>query len=823
MRRAALALLLSATLAGVARADERRVVVVVDRSASLRHADPEGRGPPLIAQALALAAREGEALGLLATGQRVPAGGLALGRVTREPASLAAALEALLALGPPAPGGADVGAALLAALDAVGPAGRVLLYADDDLDAFAGDRPPREALARARRAAPRPTRDEVNRAARALLLEALGPRRAQVVALRAPLPARARVTPYLEACAGQVIELEGQDGAVTAALAAALRGAPCAAELGAPGARLELAGPARVLLVGSAPFTVADGAALDRERRLWLLDAPAGALPLPPGAERALVSPRPASPPLAAYRLTGGAVRVVALGPLAPGVTLEARGGGGRAALAGAPPAARVPGAEPDGTVAVIARVTLGAGPPLVGAELRVPVAPGEALVRASGPAVAGQPLGLSATAPAGLVGDELALVLREGSGAPLSVTLRRAAKDDATWSGEVVPQAPGPLTLEATGEVALRLTAPIEVAPAERTRLSIEALSDGAGRPLEGTLRLRGGRAELRVRVGIDPHPEGAPPPLELVLLGAPAGARLERAAPVGDALSATLVWPDEAGGAEVTLRVEAPGAVPAARRLSVEVFGWGRLLLGAGLLAVGGGWGALLLRRHRARARARALLGERQLRTIGANGRISPERYLLRDHVQPDGSVVIEPEDTPGGALVLAVREDGTLACDGADGAQLIHPDRPTLLAANARLAPGEPFAMVHGQRALRCVYLEGEPTGDELARRFVDAASYEAELRDSGVFVLLDDDENVPGASARLEASHELLLPPREAAEVAAELPLAPADSTSGEVLSDEGIVIVDSVEGELIDSAALEDEEPPGADDDPADRT
>src|SRR5690606_6822235 len=120
----------------------------------------------------------------------------------------------------------------------------------------------------------------------------------------------------------------------------------------------------------------------------------------------------------------------------------------------------------------------------------------------------------------------------------------------------EVVPQAPGPLTLEATGEVALRLAAPIEVAPAARARLSIEALSDGTGRPLEGALRLQGGRAELRVRVGIDPHPEGAPPPLELLLLGAPEGARLERAAPVGDALSATLVWPEGAGSAEVTLR---------------------------------------------------------------------------------------------------------------------------------------------------------------------------------------------------------------------------------------------------------------------------
>ena len=253
------------------------------------------------------------------------------------------------------------------------------------------------------------------------------------------------------------------------------------------------------------------------------------------------------------------------------------------------------------------------------------------------------------------------------------------------------------------------------------------------------------------------------------------------------------------------------AAAVVPATRTLPVEpplsVF---RLAAAGGLILVALLWLGLALRKQRRRARVLARIGSRQLRTIGRNGRPSPERYLFRDFCSPNGEVKIAPEDMPGGALGFTVRQEGTVDCAALEQAKVIHSDRPTVLATSAILAHGTAFAMVHGQRAVRYVYLDDDPTGDELHRQYVaDAQSYEAELHDSGVFVILDEHENLPKHSARLEASQELF--PESGDEIfdsdLSAKAVVPSDPGREIPVSDEGIVIMDSSEGEIMDSQEL----------------
>jgi hypothetical protein len=244
---------------------------------------------------------------------------------------------------------------------------------------------------------------------------------------------------------------------------------------------------------------------------------------------------------------------------------------------------------------------------------------------------------------------------------------------------------------------------------------------------------------------------------------------------------------------------------------------------------------------RRRRLIQTAVATMGERQLRAIGENGRLTFERYKLLEHSQEDLSSVILPEDS-GAHIALEVRDDGTVHARALDGAQLVHEDRPTVLAREAVLRHGTAFAIVHERKARRYVYLDHEPDAEELAQRYVDAVSIgEGEVRDSGVFVILDDDQNmaatsaVPANAAIFSGTHPRL-PSGEGEDdgdpdggddaPSGEGDPGSADEGSGELfedsrdevltihsdegpvrprlVSDEGIVIMDSTEASIMDS-------------------
>ena len=87
------ALLALALVGSLSQAAERTGVLVLDRSASLRYADEDGRGPRLLALALALSLETGQRLAV------VPTHGEALtpGEVPSAPAALGKLLRAVLA------------------------------------------------------------------------------------------------------------------------------------------------------------------------------------------------------------------------------------------------------------------------------------------------------------------------------------------------------------------------------------------------------------------------------------------------------------------------------------------------------------------------------------------------------------------------------------------------------------------------------------------------------------------------------------------------------------------------------------------------------
>jgi hypothetical protein len=234
---------------------------------------------------------------------------------------------------------------------------------------------------------------------------------------------------------------------------------------------------------------------------------------------------------------------------------------------------------------------------------------------------------------------------------------------------------------------------------------------------------------------------------------------------------------------------------------------------------------WFLFLFRSYRARLAAQAaLVGEKQLRGIGANGKISVERYFFRDFLDEDGPLdhfSVGPLEG-GASLDVELREDATVKAVASDGSQLVHADRPELLGREIVLRHGNAFAVVVGHTARRYVFLEGDPTGDELQQRFVEGTvSYEAELNDSGVFVVLDDDDNVPaGSDHDLTVSQELFVSHEslpQAEEQAADdesgeefedsddetVPVVPS-SADGAIVSDEGILYMDSTEADILDS-------------------
>ena len=275
------------------------IAVVLDRSASLRLSDPARRGPRLLATALALVG-DGQPCLLVGDADAAPVA------LPGEAAALAAALAAI-ADAAPGNGGADLAPLLARAREAAGPSGVVLLLTDDDLDVFAADgAPPEAVLERARKGSPRPARDEVNRAAAELLVEG-GTGLPRVVALRAPLPPLARTAPFLASLGAQVVELDGTDADVVGRLAEAITGAPRVlrrAPASAPTA-------GRAVLLLDAAGDVPGGAALGGDKRAWLVDLSAGQA-LEAG-KTWLVAPR-LDPPgeVVAWSLRGGVVRVLA-------------------------------------------------------------------------------------------------------------------------------------------------------------------------------------------------------------------------------------------------------------------------------------------------------------------------------------------------------------------------------------------------------------------------------------------------------------------------------------------------------------------------------
>ena len=238
---------------------------------------------------------------------------------------------------------------------------------------------------------------------------------------------------------------------------------------------------------------------------------------------------------------------------------------------------------------------------------------------------------------------------------------------------------------------------------------------------------------------------------------------------------------------------------------------------------------WFLFLLARYRRRMAAQvALVGDKQLRGIGANGRISVERYVFRDFLDEDGPldrITLGPLEN-GAKLDVSLREDETIKAVSSEGAQLVHADRPDLLAREIVLRHANVFAVVVGTLARRFVYLAQDPTGDELQHCWIEGAvSYEADMRDSGVFVLLEDDQNFAAesdhhdltVSQELFTSHESL-PLPDAVPAGAEdsdptfedsdderVPVVPSDE-DGPVVSDEGILYMDSTEAEILDSDA-----------------
>lgn len=836
MSRLALAVALALALVGALAAPVRAaapevVVVVLDRSASLRHADPTARGPRALAMALALAAREGQRVALLTTD------GVEVGPVVvdgADPAALLGRLDAALSAGPRNAGGADLGVVIARAHALAGPRGLVVLYTDDDLDVVGADgRAPAAALERARAQAPRPARDDVNRAAADLLAQALPERRAPLVGLRAELPVR--TVPVLERLGAAVIELRpgASDAEVVARLAAAVAGEPVLLRAEAP---LTLPWPARVGVLAATPVDVPGGVRLDGGGRLWLLDAGPGALPVVPGAS-AVLAPRVELPAaLHAWGLAGGVVRVTAEEPAPPpGGALAARLAG--AADAGAPFVAAGDGLwhvdlwAPDGAAEVeVLRVVAHAGGRATTARRRVAVTPADVVLVPRGPAQASSPLELRGALPPGFVPRRAtALRVHEAGGASRVVPLEVRGREVVA---RVVPQRAGALDVTAEGELPLRLAAPIDVGPEVDRSLVLEAITAAwDGRPAAPlapgqVIDVTRGDVRLELTLRLEP-PSGAPLPLAAVLEGAARGSQLvvPEGATILDraTLPLELRWPRALGDAAVTLRVRAgdEGELAAGRALALDAGpSWTRRGVAAAIIVGALVWFVVLVRRRRRLiAAAEATMGERQLRAVGDNGRLTFERYRLLDHSQEDLSSVILPEDS-NASIELTVRDDGSVHARALDGAQIVHEDRPTVLGDEAVLRHGTAFAVVHEHKARRYVYLDREPSAEELTERFVDAVSIgEGEVRDSGVFVLLDDDQNLASTDA-VPATTRLLggLPaggPEDSApldddspdpdvliEDSAELP--PARHVSGRLYSDEGIVIMDSTEASIMDS-------------------
>jgi hypothetical protein len=772
-------------LAGVARAEDKTLAVVVDRSGTVDAGDPLGEGRIAAAFAVALSSRPGERVVVFAPGVD-PA---VLGEATSLE-GLTAALRTIT--GPSVTGGVN----LIPLLDGAMKRGeRVLLYTADELDVIdAKGHVPEDVLAKAKAQDPRPDRKAINEAARALILEAAGElREGKLLALRTPLPDAARSVSFLEALKARVVPFE-KPLVAARALAKELSGA----EIGPAveqtidekgHATIAAARGSRLALLATGAIRIASRAfAIEPSRRAWIADADA---PLEVEGDAgttvaALLAPRSEIEYRAnAWRIASGAIyvtvspkdRTLALAARANGADLEHSGDGtlhGRIPAADTVALAVGPeGALPDPSPVAVVRPLLALAPS------EVPLAGARTAFAAPAPPV-----------PAELVPGRVLVVLARGKpggagstpGSNDTRTIELARSGNGFVGSGVLGEGTWTLASAEGGDLPVELAAPIVVKPAPVLSAKLVEAS-----------KIKEGAAAAVVELAIEPA-LGAP--------AAPSVAASRGAAKLEGKLAdhgrfRIELSGVEPGRAELTFTVPLERGAEAKARLEVELLAapsW-KTPLALGLLALGLVWGAIAVARKRGLEKR---FGEKQLRGLGSNGKISYERYRLIDHrdgrsaaVAPPGATAVRIELEKGGRVRARALEGSTLTgVDGKSGDELL-------------LVHETCFLVARGLYKRRWVFLDREPSAEELLKKYVEGApSYDGQQsRDSDVFVILDERENMIPASQRLAPVDSAKLP-RVSDVLGAE--------------SDEAVVVANSEEGRILDdeSAILD----PGSSDD-----
>ncbi|MCA8923449.1 MAG: hypothetical protein KDD82_16655, partial [Planctomycetes bacterium] len=623
---------------------------------------------------------------------------------------------------------------------------------------------------------------------------------------------------FLGSLDAEVVDLLPADPerAVTA-MAALLSGKPVMDPLQlAPGeSRLAPGFEARALVRAQRPLSL-EGRKLDARGTLWLLEVPVEGLDLGEhGGAVCYLAPSARLPSdLAAYGLDG-VVRVSA-GELPEGGALFVRLDGAEAPLAGTPPTVDARGSAAQ--VEVVLKVGRGG---FVADSRRLDVLPVRLTLGAEGEAQVGQPLLLRGQLSPGFTAPgPIRLALRCGSGEERELTL------DADLTASFTPEVAGRLNVRTVGPLPLSFKEVTVAAPAAPPRLRL-TVSRADGTPILGALPVAGEEVELRVEVAAEP-PYASPVQASFSLEGGAGLTLVAEPFEVRDKATTAvrLRWPAEPGDeASLTLLARTATATPATGRHTLHLvhpvdllrryLGWALILLA--VIAV---IAYVLQRRFRAYLASR--MGNRQIRGIDAEGKISVERYNFVDNSREDEVVEIAPELTAS-SVELIVQDDGSVRASISGRAKLIHEKNPHLLVDSTPLRHGDSFAVVEGSRARRFVYLDDEPSAEELEQSVAqDRASAEAELRDSGVYVLLDDNQNVAPMESVLDATSEDLFPSSESLDPLPEpleglagiegdeiedsvdeMAFVPL-SEEGPMVSDEGVVWLGSDEAEILDS-------------------
>ena len=727
MRRGGIALALVLALGGRVLGDEKTTAVVIDRSGSVAFGDRSGDGRAAVAFALALAARPGGRVVVLASGAEPVEGD------ATKLEGLEKALHACLVA--PRPGGDDLVKLLREAIAK----GTVLAYTSDDLDVIDGEgHAPEDVLAAA---GGTPDRKAVNEAARELVAK-IGAK--GVVALRTPLPAAARSVDFLGPLGAKVVDLDSPLEAARG-LAKVLAGldldAPVKATLESGKATIAASGRARVALLGEKALKVSapHALALDAGGRAWLVDTD-GPLEVegePGTSVSSLVAPRAEVEFTAsAFRLANGAVHVT-VAPKDRSLVLAARAGdvdlerGQDGVLRG-----RLVALEGDEVP-----VSVGAG--ALGAPVGVPVARAVLALEAGEVPIANGTTKLVAKAPAlppELLPAAVSVTLASGK------ELRKVelARSDATYSGDVVlGEGTWSLQASAAGDLAVELGAPLVAKPAAL----LSAVLVEAG-------KVNGGTVSVVVDLALAPA---------LAKPAAPAVTAFKGTAQVEGTLSekgrftVSLTGVDP-GRNELFFKVPLGRGAEASAKLELVLEGalpW-KPLAAAAAAALGLLWMAVVHLRKRALAKRFA---EKQLRGLGSNGKISYERYLLIEHREDRFSAIAPPGAT---AARIEIGRDGRIRARALEGSALTGVGGQA--GAELLLVHETCFLVTRGLYRRRWVYLDREPTAEELLKKYVeDAPSYIGEeSRDSDVFVLLDEQQNMAPPSQRLTPVESAKLP-------------------------------------------------------------